>query len=243
MKKPAIAIVMLIVISGFVASPLFSEPLPSFPLNAGDLNALDRALMQPYNGLLDDAATILELGMLAAPGAFLLVPGADWLSDGLMYAETGIIAFGARTLLKKTVSRPRPYMYFDSFPQDKVDDGDWNESFPSGHTTMCFMSASYVAYMFNTRYPDSPWKMPLILSAYGLAAGTGAMRMASGNHFLTDVLTGAAVGTAVGFIIPWAHDKIASVIGVNRTDSDGTRANPAVSAYISPFSLGFSINF
>lgn len=243
MKKKAIAIVMLIVISGFVASPLFSEQLPSFPLNAGDVNALDRALMQPYNGLLDDAATILELGMLAAPGAFLLVPGADWLSDGFMYAETGLITFGARTLLKKTVSRPRPYMYFDSYPQEKVDEGDWNESFPSGHTTMCFMSASFVTYMFNTRYPDSPWRLPLSLSAYGLAAATGAMRMASGSHFLTDVLTGAAIGTAAGFIIPWVHDQISSALGTQQTAAGKNSANPLFSAYISPFSLCFCLNF
>lgn len=237
MKKTVSAILLLIAISGISAYPLFSEPLPSFPLNVGDVNAFDRALMQPYNGLLDDTATILELGMLAAPGAFLLVPGADWLSDGLMYAETGIITFGGRTLLKKAVSRPRPYMYFDSYPQEKVDDGDWNESFPSGHTTMCFMSASYVTYMFSTRYPDSPWRLPLSLSAYGLAAATGAMRMASGNHFLTDVLAGAALGTATGFIIPWVHDQICAKLGV-RNDS-----RISFSSGLSPFSLTFKVNF
>ncbi len=237
MKKTVTAIFLLIAISGIFAYPLFSEPLPSFPLNAdNDVMMLDWFFMQPYNGLLDDAATILELGMLAAPGAFLLVPDADWLSDGLMYAETGIIAFAERTLLKKAVSRPRPYMYYDSYPQDKVDEGDWNESFPSGHTTMCFMSASYVTYMFNTRYPDSPWKLPLILSAYGLAAGTGAMRMASGNHFLTDVLAGAAVGTATGFIIPWVHDQIREKLNVKNS-------RISFSSGLSPFSLTFKVNF
>ena len=31
--------------------------------------------------------------------------------------------------------------------------------------------------------------------------------MASGNHFFTDVLAGAAIGTACGFIIPALHSQ------------------------------------
>lgn len=230
---------MLLILLSVLASPLFSEPLPSFPLDKNEVNAFDRALMQPYNGLLDDSATIIELGMLAAPGAFLLVPGADWLSDGLMYAETGLISFGARTLFKKMISRARPCMYYDSYPVEMTEDNDWNESCPSGHTTMCFAAAAFVTYMFDTRYPDSEWKLPAIISAYGLAAATGAMRVASGNHFATDVLAGAALGTVTGFLVPWAHDQIKGNIEAKRDGSSG----PTLSACVSPFSLAFAINF
>lgn len=237
--KKTVSVVLFLILSCFLASPLFSETLPAFPLDRNNVNAFDRALMQPYNGLLDDSATIIELGMLAAPGAFLLVPGSDWLSDGLMYAETGIIAYGARTLLKKSISRARPAMYYDSYPVEMTEDNDWNESCPSGHTTMCFTAAAFVTYMFETRYPDSEWKLPAIISAYALAAGTGAMRVASGNHFATDVLAGAALGTVTGFLVPWAHDQIKSNIDAKRNGSAG----PTVSANISPFSLGLAVNF
>lgn len=237
MKRFA-AISLFFVLTGFIAAPLFSESLPDFPLDSADVNAFDRALMQPYNGLLDDAATIVELGMLAAPGAFLLVPGADWFSDGLMYAETGIITYGARYLLKKSFARPRPCMYYDSYPQKLIDEGDWNRSLPSGHTAMCFMSAAFVTYMFNTRYPDSKWKVPSICASYGIAAATGAMRVASGNHFVTDVLAGAVLGTVTGFGIPWVHDQVKEHFGV-----PGKASQTAVAAVISPVCIGFSINF
>lgn len=238
MKRFA-AITLLVVLTGFIATPLFSEPLPGFPLDSADVNAFDRALMQPYNGLLDDTATIVELGMLAAPAAFLFVPGADWFNDGLMYAETGLFSFGVRTLLKKAISRPRPCMYYDSYPAEMTEDDDWNESFPSGHTLMCFSTASFITYMFNTRYPDSEWKVPAIACAYGIAAVTGSMRVISGNHFPTDVLTGAAVGTAAGFLIPWAHDTIREFIDTNWN----SKGNASVSTVMTPDTLGFSIHF
>lgn len=239
MKKTAGFLFFLLAFS-FIITPLFAESLPSFPLDISKVNSFDRAFMQPYNGLLDDTATIVELGMLAAPGAFLLVPGADWFSDGLMYAETGIITFGTRYLLKKAFARPRPCMYYGTYPQELIDEEDWNRSLPSGHTAMCFMSASFVTYMFNTRYPDSKWKVPSICAAYGIAAATGAMRVASGNHFVTDVLAGAALGTVTGFCVPWIHDQVRNLIG---NDEAHDSSKPSVSAFISPCSFGFNINF
>lgn len=242
MKRTA-AFILLAVASCFILSPVFADTLPAFPLDRNDVNAFDRAFMQPYNGLLDDTATIIELGMLAAPGAFLLVPGADWFSDGLMYAATGVISYGARTVAKKLVSRARPCMYYDSYPAKMTEDDDWNESCPSGHTTMCFASAAFVTYMFNTRYPDSQWKLPAVLSAYGIAAATGAMRVASGNHFVTDVLAGAALGTVTGYAVPWVFDQIKAKAGSRTAGASGAAGQPSIAPVISPFSLGFLVNF
>ena len=39
------------------------------------------------------------------------------------------------------------------------------------------------------------------------AAATGYFRMAADKHWLTDVLTGAATGTAVGLLVPWLHRR------------------------------------
>lgn len=228
---------MLVFSFGLIAGPLFADDLPSFPLDRNTVNSFDRAFMQPYNGLLDDTATIIEFGMLAAPGAFLLVPEADWLSDGLMYAATGVVAYGARTVAKKMISRTRPCMYYDSYPAEMTEDNDWNESCPSGHTTMCFASAAFISYMFNTRYPDSKWKLPAVLSAYGIATVTGAMRVASGNHFVTDVLAGAALGTLTGYAVPWTYDHIKTSIAVKKT------GNASLTPLLSPFSIGFLVNF
>ena len=39
--------------------------------------------------------------------------------------------------------------------------------------------------------PDSKWKVPVIAASYSLAALTGILRVASGEHFASDVLVGA----------------------------------------------------
>ena len=57
-------------------------------------------------------------------------------------------------------------------------------------------------------YPASKWTYAVAGVSFGLAALTGALRMASGNHFFTDVLVGAVLGTACGFAVPYMHTKL-----------------------------------
>ena len=59
--------------------------------------------------------------------------------------------------------------------------------------------------MFCQYFPDSPWKIPVISASYLLAATTAGLRLASGNHFFTDVLCGAVVGSAIGYLVPYVN--------------------------------------
>ncbi|MDR0411846.1 MAG: phosphatase PAP2 family protein [Treponema sp.] len=53
-----------------------------------------------------------------------------------------------------------------------------------------------------------PPKCQLQSERYTLAAEIASMRIVSGSHFLTDVLTGAAIGSFHGWIIPFLHKRI-----------------------------------
>ena len=128
-----------------------------------------------------------------------------------MLAESYLIGYGVRNIIKSTVRRPRPYMYTDSWDWDSVEDGDYTLSFPSGHTTDAFMGATFLSYTFWKYFPNSKYRIPVIATSYAIAATTGFLRIASGNHFMTDVLTGAALGTAIGFVVPLLHEKVAAV--------------------------------
>jgi len=44
--------------------------------------------------------------------------------------------------------------------------------------------------------------------SYSLATATALLRVASGSHFMTDVLAGALIGTALGIGIPFLHATI-----------------------------------
>lgn len=174
-------------------------------LNIDEVNKIDRILMRPYSKKFDLLGTGFELATAITPLVFLSVPTTEWTTIAGMYAETMLFAYGFKELAKAVFDRPRPYMYFDDFPIEEVQKGDWNSSFFSGHTTLSFAAATFTTYVFCKYKPESKWKIPVIATSYTLAAATAAMRLLSGNHFLTDVAIGAVVGSITGLLIPFWH--------------------------------------
>lgn len=173
-----------------------------------DISDLEQLLMMPYSKPLHIVGTGTMALAMASPAVFAIMPGSEWLTVGTMYAETMLLANGIKEWTKLLVYRARPYMYFDGYPQDKLEDGDWNCSFPSGHTTLAFAGAAFTTMVYCQCYPDSNWSYVVAGVSFGLAAITGGLRMASGNHFFTDVLAGAILGTACGFAVPYMHTKL-----------------------------------
>ena len=99
-------------------------------------------------------------------------------------------------------------MYYSGAPEDDLKNGDWKNSFPSGHTSICFTTAAFTSYVFSQYYPESGWKWGVTGISFGLAGTVAALRMAGGCHYFTDVFTGALIGTVSGFIIPWIHTRV-----------------------------------
>lgn len=174
-------------------------------LNIDEVNKIDKILMRPYSKKFDLLGTGFELATAITPLVFLSVSTTEWTTIAGMYAETMLFAYGFKELAKAVFDRPRPYMYFDDFPIEEVQKGDWNSSFFSGHTTLSFAAATFTTYVFCKYKPESKWKIPVIATSYTLAAATAAMRILSGNHFLTDVAIGAVVGSITGLLIPFWH--------------------------------------
>ena len=172
-----------------------------------DVNGFDQIFMRPYSKTLHIVGTGTMILSMASPFALLCTPNSQWFTIGTMFAETLLLAQGTKEWIKNVVYRPRPYVYFDGYPQDKVDEGDWNCSFPSGHATMAFAGAAFLSYVFCQYYPESSWKYAVTGISFGIAALTGALRMASGNHYFTDVLVGALIGTSCGFLVPFMHTQ------------------------------------
>ena len=97
------------------------------------------------------------------------------------FLGTGLVTFG----MKRLIGRKRP-----------LDETLGNPSFPSGHTSLAFSSATILGY----RYPK--WRVPLYIGA-GLV---GFSRIYLGRHYASDVVVGAALGTAVGMLV-W-HKRV-----------------------------------
>jgi undecaprenyl-diphosphatase len=194
---------------GVFASPFFIENTPSqIPdsLNKNDINGFDRSLMFSYNKTLDIISDYGVYGMLVLPIVSVIGNANDintWLTYGIMYSEAFLLTFGTKDLLKNAIIRYRPYMYNGGVPAGQ--ENDYYNSFPSGSTSLAFLSATFLSTTFFQEYPDSKWKLPVIIGSYSLAVGVSAMRITSGAHFITDVLAGAAIGSFYGWIIPFLH--------------------------------------
>lgn len=174
-------------------------------LDPQTVNRFDRWAMSRYSSGLDRGARAFSLASAAAPAVLAFTDSDQWLTIGVMYAQSVILTGGMKNTLKGLVTRNRPYMYFDDPPLSAVEEGDHLNSFPSGHTAYAFNGAVFAGYVFSEYMPESPWKTPVIAGALGAAAVTGVLRLCGGSHFLSDVLAGAAIGSISGFAVPRLH--------------------------------------
>jgi membrane-associated phospholipid phosphatase len=108
------------------------------------------------------------------------------------------ISIAISTGLKDMVNRPRPYQ---SYP-DKIHPYSYTDgkSFPSGHTTLAFATATSLALEYKKWYITVP--------AFAWAASVGYSRMTLGKHYPTDVAAGAVIGIGSGYLSHWLTKKI-----------------------------------
>ena len=179
--------------------------------NPSEIPATDAIFYKEYNQTFDYIGTGLQFATMLTPAVFFMAPKKDWFTVGVMYAESVLWAYGLKNLGKALIYRARPYTYAGGWPQKDVDDGDWYNSFPSGHTTLAFNAATFTTFVYGTYFPEGKSKYLVGAGSYALAAATAFSRIMSGNHFLSDVLTGVAIGTATGLLVPISHTYIAQL--------------------------------
>jgi undecaprenyl-diphosphatase len=147
---------------------------------------------------------------LRRPGPAVAI-GSVWLADGLS------------TLAKELLQRPRP-------PGAIVDAaaGDlW--SYPSGHVVRAMALVAVLAWLATSRWT---WNRRMLLAlAGGLLAGfvMGIARIASGDHWPTDVLGGLLLGTVYVLLFALAAEAIEATAArraLSRRSSAGERPPP-----------------
>lgn len=162
----------------------------------------------PYDESLDTIGTLASVTAVAALPLLLdaFTPG-DVSVIAVMYAESTLWTLGLKDVLKAAFGRPRPYLSRSGTPESLLADDDRFYSFPSGHTAYAFMTASFVSYIYCRGDSSRTGKTLLSAGAFALAGATATLRVIAGVHYPSDVLAGALIGTAVGLIVPWLHEK------------------------------------
>jgi len=100
--------------------------------------------------------------------------------------STSLISSVLTTSLKFAFNTPRPFVTYPNDITQYAHAG--SKSFPSGHTSFCFATAT----SFSLLYP----KWYVIAPMYTWASLVGYSRMYLGVHYPSDVLVGAIIGSA-----------------------------------------------
>ncbi|MEP7344461.1 MAG: phosphatase PAP2 family protein [Gemmatimonadaceae bacterium] len=142
-----------------------------------------------------------------ALGGSLAVSGWAFHHDFTQHLGTdvvkSVITSGVVTLaIKGSVGRGRPRESPDDADLFHPGKGFFDNnfaSFPSGHTSAAFSSATVLAMELSKAHPShSKW---IKLGMYGAATAVGLSRMYENAHWASDVFAGAAIGTLSGMRI------------------------------------------
>jgi membrane-associated phospholipid phosphatase len=154
---------------------------------------------------LDRAAhALLPLGLkrpLIAAAALYgvgLVTGSPTAADIGLHVGEAIAGAGATTIFLKILTGregPRKGGPYEFGRGDILDPGSRSKAFPSGNTTVAFALAGALTEEASQHWPGTGrWVGPV---AFTMATGVAAALMYHNDHWASDVLAGAVVGTLV----------------------------------------------
>ncbi|HET7132810.1 MAG TPA: phosphatase PAP2 family protein [Gammaproteobacteria bacterium] len=161
-----------------------------------------------------DAAAFIggpgSIGIEAAMwGAGRIWKNPNLATDGETAIEAAALSGVVTFAVKGIAGRARPYL--DSTRANNFSFGrgisasEDYQSFPSEHTAAAFAFATAMTARLQVRHsPSVKWAAPVL---YGLATLTGISRVYGHDHWASDCLFGAAIGTVSGLVSERWHER------------------------------------
>jgi len=132
----------------------------------------------------------------------------------LIDLETIALSGAAQGITNVVVGRERPYgrdCGTAELPATALDcTGSTRfRSFYSGHSTMSFTGAALICmHHFKNDLLGAPWDAISCAGGYAVAAATATFRVVGDVHYASDAITGALIGTLIGYGIPLLHYRV-----------------------------------
>jgi len=144
----------------------------------------------PFFQFTSDSYTAIVIAVPLSVGiAGLIRQDEDMCMKAIEIGVSSAVNAGFAHLLKYAVNRPRPYVTYPDIMK-KSDGG--SGSFPSGHTSAAFATATSLSLSYPKWY--------VIIPSYLWAGTVGYSRMYLGVHYPSDVLAGAVLGAGSAWL-------------------------------------------
>lgn len=143
-----------------------------------------------YFRLITNSDTYVIIGApIILAGAGLIRDDDKMLRNAFIMAAASIVNAGVTSALKYSINRERPFeTYPDIFKKAKAG----SPSFPSGHTSSAFATATSLSLA----YPE--WYV--IVPSFAYAGTVAYSRMHLGVHYPSDVAAGALIGAGCAYL-------------------------------------------
>jgi membrane-associated phospholipid phosphatase len=159
------------------------------------LRAINKHEHPQWDKTMKITSTSIYPAMVIAPSSLLLT---GYINEDKLMMRNGIktgVAIGLNVLLtsglKYAINRPRPFVQYPNDIIKRTDAGKY--SFPSGHTSTAFATATALTLSTKKWYVAVP--------SYAYACAVGYSRMRLGVHFPSDVLGGMIVGIGTSLLV------------------------------------------
>ncbi len=148
-----------------------------------------------FSKVISNTTTGVAIGIPLIMGAVAIIENDDDLLKNAIYVGVTIGVDGVLTYgFKHVINRQRPsFAYSGDIINRNIDvENETSLSFPSGHTSLAFATATALSL----KYP----KWYVIAPTYLWACSVGYSRMNLGVHYPSDVLAGAILGAGSAYV-------------------------------------------
>lgn len=173
-----------------------NHPPGCAPCDVQGLPWFDRWAVTPPHDALSTASGGIVFALAALESLDLVRGGPGHYGEIAYLSESAGWALGAGEVLKAMVARKRPVLYTAEATAAAADLEN-QRSWPSDHTAVA--AALAAGYLLIPRDEPLPaWRRWAVVAA---ATSVGVLRVASGKHFPSDVVGGAALGVVSAFAV------------------------------------------
>lgn len=192
MKKAVITLLNILVFSSAVLAQNFDIDL------LRKINLERNTALDPTFKLITNSVGPLGIGTPLIVTSIGLIEHDQTLKNKGYYLGATLLSSAIiTTTLKYSIDRDRPFV---TYPDIQKLSAAGSPSFPSGHTSEAFATATSLSMAFPKWYVIAP--------AYVWASTAAYSRMHLGVHYPTDVLAGAFIGAGSAWLCKVLNDRL-----------------------------------